>query len=75
MSLNDLSRRVSVSPIAQWGVSLPAEKTRRLLYKPPLTKFLLENGANPLHIQKFLWDNKVTAFTLQPGMQVIVSIE
>lgn len=71
VSLNALSRRVSdTDPIAQWGVSLPRETTRKLLYKPPLTKFLLENGADPLQIQEFLWLNKTTAFKLEPGTLV-----
>ncbi len=77
MSLNALSKRVSAtSPISEWGVSLPRTTTRKLLYKPPLTKFLLENGgdgSDPLRIQEFLWDNKTTAFKLEPGMLVKIT--
>ena len=75
MSLNALSNRLGATdPIAQWGVSLPRETVRKLLYKPPLTKFLLENGADPHEIQKFLWDNKTTAFKLEPGMPVKITL-
>lgn len=71
MSLETLSRRASTFAVSQWGVSLPRETVRRLLYKPPLTKFLEDNGAkDPLDIQGFLWLNQTTAFTLEPGTLV-----
>ena len=69
MSLEDLSNRASIYPIAQWGVSLPRENVRRVIYRPPLTKFLEDNGCL-LDIQAFLWLNKTTAFNLEAGTLV-----
>lgn len=69
MSLEALSSRASLFPIAQWGSSLSRETVRRVIYKPPLTKFLEDNGAS-LDIQAFLWLNKTTAFNLEAGTLV-----
>lgn len=60
------------SPIARWGTSVPVENVRRILYKPPLTKFLLDNGGDPAKIHEFLWLNKTTAFKLEAGTPVVV---
>lgn len=71
MGLRELSNRASAFAVTQWGVSLPRERIRRLPYKPPLTKFLEDNGASdPLDIQGFLWLNQTTAFTLEAGTLV-----
>lgn len=71
MGLEELSNRASTFAVSQWGVSLPRESVRRLPYKPPLTKFLEDNGAkDPLDIHGFLWLNQTTAFTLELGTLV-----
>lgn len=71
MGLRELSNLAAAFTVSQWGVSLPRESVRRLPYKPPLTKFLEDNGAkDPLDIQGFLWLNQTTAFTLEAGTLV-----
>lgn len=69
MGLEALSNRVSLFPIAQWGASLSRENVKRVIYKPPLTKFLEDNGC-PLDIHAFLWLNRTTAFNLEAGTLV-----